>query len=187
MEKEKNHFINNQIKANRILLLDKEGEKIGEMHFQEAIQKALDQDLDLMQVGSNKDIAICKIVNYDSWLYHEKKKKDKQDFKNRSSELKGMWFRPSTSQHDFELKIRKITEFLQDGHKVKVSLKLERREVSQRALNEAVIQKIIQALNEFGTLDSKVNFGGREINFILKADKKLTAKNEEVKSKMKIS
>jgi translation initiation factor IF-3 len=168
---EKTHLINNQIKSNKIILLQ-EGSKPIEMNFHEAMNQARADNLDLMQVGTNEDKAICKILNYDSWLYHEKKKKEKQDFKNRSSELKGMWFRPSTGQHDFDLKIKKISEFLSDGHKVKISLKMERREATMKSLNEAVIDKIINALNEVASVDGKISWGGREATFIVKAEKK---------------
>lgn len=173
---EKQHLLNNQIKAQKVLLLDKDGERVGEMSLREALYRANEQDLDLMQVGENKEFAICKILNYDSWLYHENKRKQKQEFKNRAQELKSINFRPVTDDHDFNLKLKKISEFLDDNHKVKVVIKLKSREGSMKSVNEAVVQRIIDSLAEKGVLDSKINWSFKEINFIVKPEKKVAPK-----------
>lgn len=169
---DKQPLLNNAIKSQKILLLDQEGQKIGEMSRIEALNRARNEELDLMQVGENPNFAICKIVNYQSWKYHEDKKRQKQEFQNRSHELKTINFRPVTGDHDFLLKIKKIQEFLEDNHKVKVCIKLKSREASMRAVNEEVIQRIQECLQEVGALDSKVSFSHKEINFIMKPSKK---------------
>lgn len=169
---EKQPLLNNAIKAQKVLLLDKDGERVGEMSCFEALSRAKNEDLDLMQVGESPNFAICKIVNYDSWKYHEDKKKQKQDFQNRSQEMKTMNFRPATGEHDFLLKIKKIQEFLEDNHKVKVCLKLKSREGSMRDVNNEVIQKIQSSLEEVGIVDGKINWSFKEINFIMKPNKK---------------
>ena len=174
---EKQHLLNNQIKTERVLLLDKEGEKVGEMSLREALYRANEQELDLMQVGQNKDLAICKILNYQSWMYHENKRKQKQEFKNRAQDLKSMNFRPVTDDHDFNLKLKKIEDFLEHNHKVKIVIRLKSREGAMKQVNEAVVERILTSLQEKGTLDSKVNTSFKEINFILKPEKKLAHAN----------
>lgn len=174
---EKTHLVNEQIKASRVLLLDTDGNKLGEMSLREAMYKANEQELDLMQVGSNQNLAICKILNYESWLYHENKLKQKQEFKNRSQEMKSMSFRPVIGDNDFNLKIKKVTEFLTDNHKVKITVKFKSfRETTMHDLNNEFVQKILNTVEECGALDSKINIGGKEINFILKPSKKPTPK-----------
>lgn len=173
---EKQHLLNGQIKSEKVLLLDKDGEKVGEMSLREALYRSNEQSLDLMQVGDNRGVAICKILNYDSWLYHENKKKQKQDFKNRHHEMKTINFRPATDDNDFNLKVRKISEFLDDNHKVKVVIKLKSREGAMRTVNEAMVQKIIESLSEKASLDSKVSYSFKEINFIVKPEKKAAPK-----------
>ena len=173
---EKQVLLNHAIRAQKILLLDKDGEKVGEMSRVEALQRAQKEELDLMQVSENPNFAVCKIVNYDSWKYHEDKKKQKQDFLNRSQDLKTINFRPVTGENDFLLKIRKIYEFLEDNHKVKVCIKLKSREASMRSVNDEIVQKIQENLAEVGSLDSKVNWSPKEINFIVKPSKKLAPK-----------
>lgn len=177
MEKrlEQMHLINEKIKAYSVMLLDTDGNKLGEFSLREALQKAYDQQLDLMQVGINQNTAICKILNYESWLYHEKKKRDKQEFKNRSQEMKTMSYRPVIGDNDFTLKTKKVVDFLTDNHKVKVVIKFKSyRESTMHNLNKDFIDKILSSIEEVGSLDGKVNFGGRDMNFILKPSKKPT-------------
>ena len=175
MEKrlENKHLVNQQIKASRVMLLDSDGSKIGEMSIREALNKAYEEELDLMQVGQNQDMAICKILNYESWLYHEQKKRHKQEFKNRSQEMKSMQFRPVIGDNDFNLKIKKVSEFLEDNHKVKIVIKFKTyRETTMQELNQEFVDKILSSVEEVGSLDGKVNMGGKDMSFILKPSKK---------------
>lgn len=174
---EKNHLINEQIRSPKVLLLNTEGGKIGEMPFREALKIAQEQEMDLMQFGQAKDMAICKILNYSKWLYHEQKKKHKQEVKNKSQEMKSMHFRPSIGEHDFQLKTKKVSEFLTENHKVKVVIKFKNyRETVMHELNNQFIEKLISSVQEVGVLDGKINNGGKEISFILKPFKKQSVK-----------
>ncbi len=174
---EKTHLINEQIRSPKVLLLDTEGGKIGEMPYRDAMKIAQEQEMDLMQVGQAKDLAICKILNYSKWLYHEQKKKHKQEVKNKSQDMKSMQFRPNIGEHDFQLKIKKVSEFLVDNHKVKIVIKFKNyRESVMHDLNKQFIDKLIASIQEVGSLDGKVNNGGREISFILKPFKKQSVK-----------
>lgn len=169
---EKQPLLNNAIRAQKVLLMGQDGEKIGEMSRIDALNRARNEDLDLMQVGESPFFAICKILNYESWKYHEEKKRQKQDFQNRSHELKTINFRPVTGDNDFLLKIKKIYEFLEDNHKVKVCVKLKSREGTMKSVNDEVIQRIQNSLSEVGLVDGKVNWSYKEINFIMKPSKK---------------
>ena len=170
------HLLNNQIRANKIMLLDAEGEKLGEVSYQDAMKKAYDESLDLVQVGMNKDVAICKILNYSAWLYHEKKRKDKQDFESRSQDLKSMNFRPGIGDNDFMVKMKKITGFLEENHRVKIIIKLKNREFTMKAVNDALVQKITDSLKDNAGLDSKISWSPKEINFMIKPEKKVAPK-----------
>ena len=169
---EKQHLLNEEIKAQNVLLLDKEGEKMGNFPLKVALEKAYEQDMDLMLVNQNKDLTVCRIVNYSSWLYHENKKRQKQEFKNRAQELKSINFRPVTDENDFQLKLKKINEFLDDNHKVKIVIKLKSREGAMKSVNELVVQRIVDGLAEHGVVDGKVSWSFKEINFIVKPERK---------------
>lgn len=170
---EKKHLLNQQIRSEKVIILDENGHKVGEMSSREALRKAAEQNLDLMQFGVNDNIAICKILNYESWLYHENKKKQKQEFKNRSQEIKTIPFRPAIGEHDLQLKLKKVIEFLNSQHKVKISVKFNSfRESSMKEVNEQFVKKIINYLENYGALDSKVNYAPKEISFIIKPQQK---------------
>lgn len=175
MEKrlEKKHLINNQIRASKVMLLGEDGGKLGEYSLNQALAKADALDLDLMQVGQNGDVSICKIVNYSSWAYHEQKRKHKQEVKNKSHEMKCINFRPSIGDNDFNRNIKKISEFLGEGHKVKVCVKFKSfRETTMTDLNKAFVQRINDSLVSFGEVDGKINNMGRDINYIVKPVKR---------------
>lgn len=178
---EKQTLVNYDIKSPRVLIIKEDGEKLGEMSFKEAIRQAQDSGLDLMQVGEGRDrVAICKMLNYGAWKYHEEKRRKKQEFQNRAQEVKSMNFRPVTDNHDFQLKIKKIQEFLAKNHKVKILIKLKGREGSMKELNELIVKKIIESLNSSAALDSKISWGYKEINFVVKPNK--SGKKEDVSS-----
>lgn len=169
---EKKHNINGQIRAQKVLLLGQDGEKLGLISLSEALKRADDEELDLMQVGQSEDFAICKIVNYGSWLYHEQKKKHKQDVKNKTQEVKCINFRPGIGDNDFNRNIKRISEFLGEHHKVKISVKFKSfRETTMVDLNQNFVNRIIESIGPNGELDGKVNNLGRDINFIIKPSK----------------
>lgn len=170
------HLLNEKITARRVLLLGSEGEKLGEFSIQEALKQAEGNNLDLMQVGMNKDTAICKIINYESWVYHEQKKKHKQEVKNKSQELKNIQLRPVIGENDLNLKLKKVEEFLSDNHKVKIVIRLKSREGSMRSINEEFINKVTSRLADYGVVDGNVNWSFKEINFIIKPEKKVVLK-----------
>lgn len=174
---EKNHLLNNEIKSQYILLLGEDGEKPLQMSLREGLYRANEAEMDLMQVGENKEkLAICKILNYGSWLYHEKKRKEQQEKKNKPQELKIINFTPNIGDNDFQLKTKQILKFLEEGHKVKIVLKLRSREGAMKSVNDAVVQRIIEAVSERSVLDSKISTSFKEINFIVKPEKKAAPK-----------
>lgn len=155
------------------MLLGADGEKLGTYSLKDALAKADNEELDLMQLGFNGDVAICKILNYSSWLYHEQKKKHKQELKNKGHDLKCMNFRPGIGDNDFTRNIKKVEEFLGEQHKVKISVKFKSyRESMMADINKQFVDKIIDTLSANAELDGKINTGGRDINFILKPAKK---------------
>jgi len=171
------HLINEQIKAPKVMLLDSDGAKLGQFLLKDALKKAQEKQLDLVQLAEKQDMVICKIMNYESWLYHRQKEKHKQELKNRGHEIKIMQFRPVIGDNDFNLKIKKITEFLEDNHRVKIVIKFKNyRESTMQDLNNKFIEKILNSIETVGTLDSKINSSGKDLFFIIKPSRKPTQK-----------
>lgn len=175
----KTHPINEKIRAQRVLLLDEHGAKIGEVGLAEALNRATEKDLDLVQMSppaqgasAANEIAVCRIMNYESWAYHEQKKRQKQELSQRRVELKEMRFRPAIDNHDFEIKLGKVREFMEDGSRVKITLQMRGRELGNKAAQSAFIARIEEAFANSAVFDTKPKPEGRTLAFILRPEKK---------------
>lgn len=165
------HTLNEHIKLSNVLLFTLDGNKLGNFSLSEALCLADNENMDLMQVGQDGDVAVCKMVDYESWHYHEVKNKQKQAFKNRSQELKSINFKTTISDNDFNMKIKKINDFLNNQHKVKIAIKLYSRQSSMQDINHNFINKIMVDTKEFGIIDGELSFSGKDITFTLKPKK----------------
>ena len=119
--------INNNIKAENVRLIGLEGENFGEVPTKEAISKALDQGLDLVEISPNAKPPIAKIVEYGKFLYSEKKKQKALKSKAHTVEIKSVQIKVGTGDHDLNLKAKKVSGWLKDGHRVKITLFLPGR------------------------------------------------------------
>lgn len=163
--------LNNEIKASRVLVINEAGEK-HESSFYEALNQANGQGLDLVQVGSNKGIPVCRVFDYSKHMYQEKKKRDKQNTKNRVQEVKAMNFRPGIGDNDLKIKAKKINEFLTEGHRVKISVRLKNREFTMKEMNDAFVSKLMDTFTETGVRDGNISYTNKEISFLVKPLKK---------------
>lgn len=163
--------LNNEIKASRVLIINESGEK-EETSFYEALNRASDAGLDLVQVAQNKGLVVCRIFDYSKHLYQEKKRREKQNAKNRTQEVKAMNFRPGIGDNDLKIKVKKINEFLEEGHRVKISIRLKNREFTMREMNDAFVNKLLESFAEFGTRDGSTTYTNKEIGFLIRPVKK---------------
>ncbi len=180
-------LVNFEIREQRVILFDKEGVKLGVIGLPEARSRAQEADLDLVQVAKTEQgMPICKILDFGKWQYQEKKKKHEQELKNKFHELKEMWLSPAISENDFKIKLQKCAEFLADGHKVKITLKVARGKREQyrllmqnKELAWSLMNNAIAFLKEVSSVDSPVKGGpGGSLNMILKPEKKAVLKSQ---------
>lgn len=174
------------------MLLGDNGEKIGVIGIAEALHRAQEIELDLVQISkSDNGLSICKIMDFNAWQYREDKKRHQQELKNKSHELKEMWFSPAVDDGDLKVKLKKCEDFLKDGHKVKVTIKPTKGKRNQYALMHnkemvhKVINQVVEALKEIATVEAGAKSGAMmTVSVILKPEKKpkVTAKEEGVKS-----
>ncbi|MFH1643473.1 MAG: translation initiation factor IF-3 [Patescibacteria group bacterium] len=132
--------INNRIKAEKVRLIDEEGNQLGIVILKEALKMAYDKQLDLVQVTEKVDPPICKITEYGKYLYSQEKKKKKQKAQ-KTSELKGIRLSFNISPHDMEIRAKQAEKFLTRGDKIKIEIILRGR---QRALTQIANEKIKQ-------------------------------------------
>lgn len=147
--------INNYIKAKQVRLIDETGENVGVVPIKEATNRAKTVELDLVQV-SDSNPPVCKIMDHGKYLY-EKSKKSKLNQKGPKNEDKEIRLRPSTGQHDLEIKAKKAKEFLDEGRKVNISFKLRGRERANLEVVDEVVDKFYEILKESAKLEKRGN------------------------------
>lgn len=127
-------------------LIDDAGEMLGVMTAREALQKAQDAGLDLVEISPNADPPVCKILDYGKFRYQEQKKKAEAKKKQKVIEIKELKLRPTIEQHDFDVKMRAAIRFLEEGDKVKFTLRFRGREMAHQALGMKILDKVKETL-----------------------------------------
>jgi translation initiation factor IF-3 len=162
--------INDQIRVAQVLLIDDAGEKKGIIPIDEALRIAKASGLDLVEVSPNADPPVCKILNYGQLKFKNKKEEKKNTKKRQLKEIK---MRPVTDDGDYKVKCKKIKDFLDEGHKVKVTIFYRRaREMSHQDLSAELLSRILVDLAEFGQLEYEPKSEGRQIHMIFSPKKK---------------
>lgn len=165
-------LVNEQIRANEVEVIGTNGERLGKMSTSEALDKAYDEDMDLVLVAPNANPPVCKILDYSKFKF-EMAKKEKEARKNQKVvELKEIRLSATIDQHDLETKAKNANKFLKAGDKVKVSLKFKGREVRFVEKGKETILKFVEMLEE-GRIDKEPKLEGKFLNVIvLPKDKK---------------
>ena len=114
-EKKNKQPINQFIKAEKVRLISQTGEQLGVVELKEALAKAKDQELDLVQMNKDSDTPVCKMMDYGKHLFDQKKQKAASKKKTKKTQLKEIKFRPGTDENDYQIKMRNIIKFLNDG------------------------------------------------------------------------
>jgi translation initiation factor IF-3 len=161
-KKEKQHKLNSEIKHQIVRV----GEH-GVMPIKEAQQMADDQELDLVLLNENTNPPVCKIMNYEKFIY-EQGKKDKQ----KSLDVKEIKIGPNTSENDLDYRIKHMCGFLQKGHKVKITMQFKGREMSFSTKGEELMLKLILKLTDFGSAEAMPKFEGKKMFVTIKPVKK---------------
>ncbi len=165
--------INGQIRAKEVQLIGAQGEKLGVVSFKEAMEKAEEASLDLVLVAPNATPVVCKIMNYGKYKFEQAKKEKEAKKKQKVLEVKELRVTPNIEKHDFEFKCRNAKKFLEDGNKVKITVRFRGREVNNSKAGEAVLNNFIEQLAEVSQVEKAPKLEGRNMFTILakKSDK----------------
>ena len=159
--------INRQIKEKEVQVIDENGEKIGVLSLDAAIEKAEDRDLDLVLVAPNAVPPVCKIMNYGKYKF-EQAKKEKESKKNQKTvEIKEIRVTPNIGTHDFEFKSRNARSFLESGNKVRFTLRFRGRELNNVESGEDILNRFIEDLSDIATVEKKPFLEGKTMFIIL--------------------
>ena len=165
--------INEQIRAKEVQLIDDEGNKRGTISLQEALDIAYEKKLDLVSVAPNAEPPVCKIMNYGKYKFEQAKKEKEARKKQKTAELKEIRITPNIEQHDFEFKAKNARKFIEDGNKVKITVRFRGRELNYVKLGEETLNEFIEALSDISSVEKKPLLEGKNMFIILakKTDK----------------
>ncbi|MBR3324598.1 MAG: translation initiation factor IF-3 [Clostridia bacterium] len=163
--------INQQIRADKVQLIDENNQKLGIFPLEEALDMAGERNLDLVLVAMNTNPKVCKIMNYGKYKFEQAKKEKEARKKSKSFEMKEIRITPNIGEHDFDFKRKNAEKFLNDGNKVKITVRFRGREMNYLKLGENVLNNFISELEEVATVERKPKVEGRNM-FIILAPKK---------------
>ena len=159
--------INGQIRAKEVQLISETGEKLGMVPLARALDLAGEKKLDLVLVSPNSQIPVCKIMNYGKYKFEQSKKEKEAKKKQKIQETKELRITPNIEEHDFGFKAKNARKFLEDGCKVKITVRFRGRELNYVKLGEATLNKFIDALSDVAVPEKKPILEGKNMFIIL--------------------
>lgn len=162
--------MNENITADRVRLIDENGEMLGVFPTKAAIEKAYDAGLDLVEVSPNAEPPVCKILDYGKYKYEQQKKANEARKKQKTIEVKEVKIRPGIEDHDFNVKIKAARRFLENGDKVKVTMRFRGREMAHQEIGVAVLDRMKEELADLSKIELDAKLEGRQIIMILSSN-----------------
>jgi len=159
--------INEQIKASKVQIIDDEGKKVGPISLNEALEMAYDKKLDLVLVAPNADVPVCKLMNYGKYKFEQSKREKEAKKKQKVLETKEIRITPNIEEHDFGFKTKNARKFIEDGNKVRVTVRFRGRELNYIKLGEDTLNKFIEELSDVAVPEKRPILEGKNMFIIL--------------------
>lgn len=159
--------VNEEIRAREIRVVDPEGKQLGIMSAREALRLAEELQLDLVEVAPQARPPVCRLMDFGRYKYEQSKREREARKRQRIVELKEIKFRPRIEEHDFRVKLRNATRFLNDGDKVKFTIIFRGREIVHTQLGEQLMNRLASELAELATVERAPRLEGRQMVMIL--------------------
>ena len=159
--------MNEEIEAKKVRLIDANGEQAGLVSIEDALEQSQIAGLDLVEISPDAEPPVCKIMDYGKKLFEVKKQKAVQRKKQKNTQVKEMKFRPGTDTGDYEIKLRNMTRFLENGDKAKVTLRFRGREMAHQELGMQMLKRIEVDLDEIGTVEQFPKMEGRQYTMVI--------------------
>ena len=162
---------NNRINSSEVQVIDSEGENLGVLNLQEAISKAKNEGLDLIEIAPNAKPPVCKIMDYKKFLYEQKKREKQLKSKATKVVVKEIRFGPQTDEHDYAFKKKHAEKFLKDGAKLKAFVFFKGRSIIYKDQGEILLLKLAQELEEFGKVEQLPKLESKKMIMIISPKK----------------
>ncbi len=163
---------NDEIDAREVRVIDSNGEQAGVMSLTEALELSSGQGLDLVEVSPNAEPPVCRIMDFGKYVFEQNKKAQSARRKQTRVHVKEIKFRPGTDEGDYQVKLRKLREFLEHGDKAKVTLRFRGREMAHQELGAKLLARVRDDLEELGTVEQMPQMEGRQMIMIIGPKKK---------------
>ncbi len=159
--------INDAIRVREVRLIDENGENVGVVSRNDAMDRAVEAGLDLVEISPDADPPVCKIMDYGKYKFEQQKKANEARKKQKIVEIKEIKMRPAIDDHDYDVKLRAIKRFFEDGDKVKVTLRFRGREMAHQELGMAVLQRVKAEVEGIAKVESEPRLEGRQMVMVL--------------------
>jgi translation initiation factor IF-3 len=159
--------INEDIRVREVHLIDKDGHNLGNVVISEALAKAQEAGLDLVEISPNATPPVVKILDYGKYKYQEQKKQAEARKKQKVVEVKEVKFRPMIDDHDYDVKMRSMHRFFEEGDKVKITLRFRGREMAHQELGVQLLNRLKEDTNKLAKAESEPRVEGRQMVMVL--------------------
>ncbi len=149
-----------------------EGESLGIVSISEALEKAAELDIDLVEIAPQASPPVCRLMDYGKFKYAESKRQHEAKMKQKQVHVKEIKFRPGTDEGDYKIKLRNITRFIEDGDKAKITLRFRGREITHQELGMALLKRVEEDTKEFAQVEQFPKMEGRQMVMVLAPAKK---------------
>lgn len=169
--------INGQIRANQLRVVDQSGAQLGIMSRREALDKAREAGLDLVEISPNAQPPVAKIIDWGKYQYQKMKEQQRNKKSAHASEMKQIRLGLKIGENDLQIKLRKIRKFLLDGDKVKIQIVFRGREMAHPEVGRKLLDSILEQLSDVAVADNKPTMAGRNLSVIVRSNPNAKAKN----------
>ena len=159
--------MNDAIRVREVRLIDADGDNKGVVSTEAALENAREVGLDLVEVSPDANPPVCKILDYGKYKYQEQKKAAEARKKQKTVEVKEIKMRPNIDNHDYDVKMRSMKRFFDDGDKVKVTLRFRGREMAHQQLGRELLLKVRAEIEEIAKVESEPRLEGRQMVMVL--------------------
>ena len=157
------------IRATQLRVIDQDGKQLGVMSKRDALQLAEEQELDLVEISPEADPPVAKIIDWGKYNYQRTKQLQKQKRSAKNPELKQMRFGLKIGDHDLDVKLKKVTGFLEDGHKVKITIFYRGREMAHKDIGFKLAERVIERYGDSVVVDQQPQLNGKQLIFVLRS------------------
>ena len=158
---------NHLIQSDKVRVIDENGENLGVMYTREAIEQAAEVGLDLVEVSPNADPPVCKFLDVGKFRYEAQKKANLARKTQKTQEIKEIKMRPNIDDHDYDVKMRAVHRFIEEGDKVKITLRFRGRELSHQQLGMDLLRRVQEDVAEIAKIESYPRMEGRQMLMVL--------------------